>query len=71
VEGLKPLPTGGYYELFLTRNGKLAGSCGTFTVARSVTSVRLNAPYTLQRGDGWIVVDHVPGLPGHRTVLTT
>jgi hypothetical protein len=71
VDGLKQLPQGGYYELFLTRHGRLAGSCGTFTVGRAVTAVPLNAPYTLQRGDGWVVVDHVPGQPGHRTVLTT
>ena len=29
VRGLKQLPEGGYYELFLTRNGKAVASCGT------------------------------------------
>jgi hypothetical protein len=60
VSGLDP----GRYELWLTRGGKLAESCGTFSVADETTTVPLNAPYKLKTFDGWVVVpsgstDHV------------
>ena len=32
VSGLKPLPAGKTYSLWLTRHGKLADPCGTFAV---------------------------------------
>jgi hypothetical protein len=56
VSGLEPLPAGETYELWLTRNGKLADPCGTFAVARGRTKVPLNAPYRLRDYDGWVVV---------------
>ena len=40
----------GRYELWLTRDGKLAEPCGAFAVAAGETTVPLNAPYTL-KGD--------------------
>jgi hypothetical protein len=58
VRGLKPQPTGDYYELWLTRQGKPIASCGTFRVMPGSTDVRLNAPYKLRRFDGWIVTAH-------------
>jgi hypothetical protein len=63
--GLAKLPAHGYYEVFLTRNGKIWAPCGTFRVesATSAVSVKLNAPYDLRRGDGWVVTRQ---LPGHR-----
>ncbi len=60
VVGLRPLPLGAYYEMYLTRGGRSIASCGTFTVHRGTTQVRLNAP-EYRRGDGWIVVRHGPG----------
>jgi hypothetical protein len=71
ARGLPKLKTG-YYEMFLT-HGKQMFTCGTFAGAGAKTvKVRLNAPYQLQRGDGWIVVKELPGrpIPGP-TVLTT
>jgi hypothetical protein len=71
ARGLPKLKTG-YYEMFLT-HGKQMFTCGTFGGAGAKTvKVRLNAPYELQRGDGWIVVKELPGrpVPGP-TVLTT
>ena len=47
---------GAAYELWLTRGGKLADSCGTFAVAGEKTIVELNAPYKLKRYDGWVIV---------------
>jgi hypothetical protein len=56
VEGLPPLPDGATYSLWLTRNGELADTCGEFVVGRSATTVPLNAPYSLRKYDGWVVV---------------
>ena len=44
-----------YYELWLTKDGKLAASCGRFTVHEGLTSVTLSVPYGLRRYDGWVV----------------
>jgi hypothetical protein len=65
VTGLPKLPPHGYYEVFLTRNGKIYAPCGTFLVKNSTAAVvvQLNAPYELHRGDGWVVTKQ---LPGHR-----
>ena len=56
VAGLPPLPRGMTYTLWLTHEGKLAESCGTFAVAAGTTKVPLNAPYRLKEFDGWVVV---------------
>lgn len=67
VTQLPTLDKGEYYELWLTRGGKLIASCGTFRVGESTktTSIRLNAPYQLRAFDGWVVTD------AHRQVLMT
>jgi hypothetical protein len=72
VNGLKALPKGGWYELYLSRGGEPSVSCGTFNVHSGTTVVRLNAPYELKRFDGWVVTGHAPGQrdPG-RVLLTT
>jgi hypothetical protein len=44
------------YELWLTKAGKLADSCGAFRIAGEKTVVPLNAPYRLKRYDGWVIV---------------
>jgi len=44
-----------FYELWLTRDGRLADSCGRFTVHTGLTSVMLSVPYGLKRYDGWVV----------------
>jgi hypothetical protein len=63
VTGLSKLPQQGYYEVFLTRNGKVFAPCGTFRVksASGAVSVELNAPYDLRKGDGWVVTKQLPG----------
>jgi hypothetical protein len=60
VRGLKPLPKGGYYEMYLTRGGRPIAPCGTFNVHEGTTEVYLNAPYKLRRFDGWVVTRHLP-----------
>ena len=61
--GLPKLPPRGYYEVFLTRNGKIFAPCGSFLVKSptAAVSVQLNAPYDLHRGDGWVVTKQLPG----------
>lgn len=44
------------YELWLTKRGKLADSCGAFRIAGEKTVVPLNAPYKLKDYDGWVIV---------------
>lgn len=56
----------GTYELWLTRDGELAESCGSFAV-HGETTVPLNAPFRLREFDGWVVVP----VGGDRPVLTT
>jgi hypothetical protein len=66
------LPQNARYEVYLVRNGKPWGSCGTFRVAGASgpLTLKLNAPYQLRTGDSWVVTRQVPGgnEPG-RTVL--
>ncbi|MBV8258824.1 MAG: hypothetical protein JO073_13500 [Actinobacteria bacterium] len=66
VQGLPQLPQHGYYEVYLARNGRAWAPCGTFVVGRRSTglTVRLNAPYELERGDTWIVTKQLPGENG-------
>jgi hypothetical protein len=71
VRGLKPLPKGQYYEMFLTKRHKPAATCGTFRVVEGGDSVRLNAPYNFRSFDGWVVTREVPGSGKHPVVLTT
>jgi hypothetical protein len=72
VQGLPQLQRGAYYELYLTRHGRLAASCGTFTVHAGTTKVHLNAPYKLKRFDGWVVTKHIAGRPdSDQKLLTT
>jgi anti-sigma-K factor RskA len=72
VQGLPKLPRGGYYELYVTKQGRITASCGVFNVHGGRTTVSLNAPYT-SGFDGWVVTKHLPGRPdvATRPVLTT
>jgi hypothetical protein len=66
VTGLPKLPEHGYYEVYLTRNGKPFAPCGVFVVAgkAGAVSVRLNAPYHVRKGDSWVVTKQLPGDDG-------
>jgi hypothetical protein len=71
LSGLNKLPKGGYYALWLTRNGKPVAPCGWFR-ADGNTSVQLTVAYSLKRFDGWALTEQMPGdrKPGP-TLLTT
>jgi hypothetical protein len=67
VTGLAPAANGNPYELWLTKNGKLAELCGSFrTGTDGSATVPMNAPYRFKDYDGWIVVEH-----GSQTPLLT
>jgi hypothetical protein len=57
VSGLPRLPANRKYELYLTKNGVIAESCGAFVVkgGETETTVKLNAPYRLKNYSGWVV----------------
>jgi hypothetical protein len=77
VSGLRKLPDGGYYELWLTRvvHGKQVRivSCGTFVApTEDRIEVALNAPYRLEEGTpGWVVTRHLRGATSTPVILTT
>jgi hypothetical protein len=67
VVGLPQLSPHNFYEVYLVRNGKPWGSCGTFRVGGTGSSnqevtVTLTAPYSLHKGDTWVVTR--PGAGG-------
>ena len=58
VDGLPPAPGGRTFELWLTRDGKLAALCGSFVTASDGSAVvPMNAPYDFDEYDGWVVVE--------------
>jgi hypothetical protein len=67
VTGLAPAQSGRSYELWLTKQGRLAALCGSFLVEPDGTAkVPLNAPYRLRDFDKWVVVEE-----GSKTPLLT
>jgi hypothetical protein len=61
VSGLRDLPKGGYYNLYLTKKGKPVVLCGSFVVSGDRTTVNYTEPYTLKHFDGWVVTRQDPG----------
>ena len=56
VRGLEPsVDREDTYELWLTRDGELAESCGVCTGQEGVTEVYLSVPYGLRAFDGWVI----------------
>lgn len=63
TEGLPKLAPGGYYVLWLARDGKYAGTCGTFRADGAPTTVMMNASYVLSDYDAWVVTAVEPNQP--------
>ena len=61
VSGLRTLPAGAYYVLWLTKHGKPVAPCGWFRANAGITYVQLTVPYKLERFDGWVVTAQNPG----------
>lgn len=59
VEGLRRLPEGDYYSLFMTKNGKPVATCGTFKVTGNErTDVRFTVAYDFDRYDGLMLASY-------------
>ena len=72
IVNLPPAAGGGYYMLWLSRNGKPVAPCGSFnTRTDSPTVVRLSAAYSFTGINGWIVTREAPGAHSGRVVMTT
>jgi hypothetical protein len=72
VVNLSPAPQGGYYMLWLSRNGKPVAPCGSFnTSGLNETVVRLSAAYSFSGINGWIVTREAPGGNHRQIVLST
>ena len=72
VINLPPAPEGGYYLLWLSRNGKPVAPCGSFNTQAGVeTIVHLSAAYSFHGVNGWIVTREVSGVHRHQVVMTT
>jgi hypothetical protein len=64
VDGLPPAPGDRTFELWLTRDGKLAALCGSFVTASDGSAVvPINAPYDFGEYDGWVVVENGSDAP--------
>ncbi len=58
VEGLPPSATDRVYQLWLTQDGRAVAICGSFlTHDDGSASVPMNAPWPLDRFDGWLIVE--------------
>jgi len=60
--GLRQLPEGGYYDLYLTKGGKPVVLCGSFNVRSGEAIVRFSAAYDLSHFDrnGWVITRQLP-----------
>lgn len=59
--GLEPLPEGGYYVLWLEKDGEYAGTCGTFAVGAGEAEAEWTVSYDFTDYDAWVVSARVPG----------
>lgn len=57
VSGLRKLPPGGYYILWLAKDGEYAGTCGTFAVGEGETTVTMTVSYRLRDFDAWVITE--------------
>jgi hypothetical protein len=58
VSGLPRLPAGGYYVLWLAKDGEYAATCGAFSVGAGETTVRMSVSYRLRDFDAWVITRH-------------
>jgi hypothetical protein len=60
VSGLPALPDGGYYFLWLSKDGDYAAPCGTFAVGDGETTAEWTVSYDLGAYDEWVVTARMP-----------
>ena len=61
VSGLPKQKEGGYYNLYLVKEGKPVVLCGSFRVKDHTTTVTFTVPYKAKRFEGWVVTQQAPG----------
>jgi FlaG/FlaF family flagellin (archaellin) len=69
VDGLPHLGDKGYYVLWLAKDGKYAGTCGTFDV-NGRTTVDMTASYEVSEYDTWVISQAKPDSPWLLTAQT-
>ena len=70
VRGLPRVAAPEYYVVWLVRNGKPFAPCGEFVVSKPGSlTLQLNAPYSLEKGDTWIVMRQKYGQHSTRTTV--
>jgi Anti-sigma-K factor rskA len=63
ASGLRKLPPGWFYILWLAKDGKYAGTCGTFKADGGAITRRWDVAYRLKDYDEWVISARPPGLP--------
>jgi hypothetical protein len=63
VSGLRELPPGSFYVLWLSKDGNYAATCGSFRVVREERTYRWEAAYRLDDYDEFVISARPPGLP--------
>lgn len=63
VSGLEPLPPGGYYALWLAKDGEYAATCGSFRMGEGETEAEWTVSYPLDEYDAWVVTAYLPDEP--------
>jgi hypothetical protein len=61
VSGLPKQKEGGYYNLYLVKDGRPVVLCGSFRVKDRTTTVTFTVPYKETRFEGWVVTQQAPG----------
>jgi anti-sigma-K factor RskA len=63
VTGLPRLPRGGYYALWLAKDGEYAATCGSFRIGEGETEAEWTVSYALDDYDAWVVTAYLPNEP--------
>ena len=72
VQGLRHLPEGDYYTLYMTENGRNVVTCGTFNVEGGLaqTTVEFSVAYPLDAFDGFAIAEYRSEGHRERNLLT-
>jgi hypothetical protein len=63
ASGLRDLPPGGYYVLWLAKDGDYGATCGSFRVDDGDTEVEWDVSYRLAGYDKWVITAYLPDEP--------
>jgi len=63
VRGLPRLPKGGYYALWLSKDGEFGATCGSFAMGEGETTATWTVSYPLADYDEWVITAYLPDDP--------